>query len=712
MLVARRARTLIVMLLIALVGAGLAPAPLAQAATPAGGFVAVTPARVLDTREGNGGSGPVPTGRTLTVQVAGRGGVPATGAGAVMLNVTVTQATAGGFLTVHPGGTAAPTASNLNYAAGQTVPNQVLVKLAADGTIALTPTGSGTVQLIADVAGYTVAGTPTAPGTMVAQAPRRVLDTRSGVGAPTGLVRGETALTLQVAGRAGVPTAGVAAVIMNVTVTQTAGGGFVTAYPFASHPPTASNLNFGGGQTVANLVTVRLSDDGKVNLGVTGASTHLIADVAGYVLAGTPSGAGAVLSVDPDRLLDTRAGIGAAQASVPAGGTVELALTGVNGLPLGAYGAAILNVTVTQPTSNGFLTVYPSGGTAPTASNLNFARGQTVANLVTVAIGADGKVALRNTSAGSVHVIADAAAFVLGPVAIPRASSSTPIQGYNSSSDAAAGTGVSFVLPPGTYVVYKTEAGMANLTQHPGQPGVWVNPALYDKRPSSPDPTLTKYSNVQIDWSHEYPEDGHFAYPELGGVYRYPDGKIHLTFDLGYEYNDLTVTVLNKLRAKGVHATFYVTGNYLQERPDLVKRMLADGHVVANHSMNHPNTVQLMATGLKPAFDDFRAWEEQYKSVTGQYPDLWKYRPPSGIFSERVIAMAYTLGYVSELYDVALYDYDTDNQLSAETTMTRLRNQTSAGSMVLLHTVSTTNAQVLDQYLDYCRSKGWTFAEP
>ena len=126
----------------------------------AGSFASVNPARILDTRSGIGASGPVSGGGTVALQVTGRGGIPSTGVAAVVLNVTVTSPRAGGFITAYPQGSPLPTASNLNFTAGQTIPNLVVVPVGARGKIDLHNGSPGTVQLLADIAGYYLAGTP------------------------------------------------------------------------------------------------------------------------------------------------------------------------------------------------------------------------------------------------------------------------------------------------------------------------------------------------------------------------------------------------------------------------------------------------------------------------------------------------------------------------------------------------------------------------
>lgn len=142
-------------------------------------------------------------------------------------------------------------------------------------------------DLIVDVAGYFVGGVASAGGAFVSTAPSRILDTRTGTGASAGMVAPQGEVMLQVTGRAGVPAVNVSAVVMNVTVTNPQRDGYVMVYPTKESLPNASNLNFLAGQTVPNLVTVKIGDQGQVSLlNASAGSAHLIADVAGYYLAG------------------------------------------------------------------------------------------------------------------------------------------------------------------------------------------------------------------------------------------------------------------------------------------------------------------------------------------------------------------------------------------------------------------------------------------
>ena len=260
----------------------------AHAATAeAGTFRSLVPTRILDTRTATGATGPVGPGATITVQVTGRGGVP-TGAAAVALNLTVTETKAAGYITAYPTGATLPNTSNLNYAPGQTIPNHAIVKLSTDGRLTLKNTSTGTAHLIADIAGYFTAGSPDTPGAFGALPPARVLDTRTATGA-TGPVGPGATITVQVTGRGGVPT-GAAAVALNLTVTETKAAGYITAYPTGATLPNTSNLNYAPGQTIPNHAIVKLSTDGRLTLKNTSTGTaHLIADIAGYFTAGSPS---------------------------------------------------------------------------------------------------------------------------------------------------------------------------------------------------------------------------------------------------------------------------------------------------------------------------------------------------------------------------------------------------------------------------------------
>ncbi|MGW5398490.1 hypothetical protein [Streptomyces sp. NPDC003952] len=235
-------------------------------------------------------------------------------------------------------------------------------------------------------------------------APTRLLDTRDGTGAPKAAkIAPYKSTRVKVGGNGTIP-AGVTAVALNVTVTNTNSGGHVTAFASGTDRPTTSNLNYEPGQTVPNLVIVPVGADGYVELYNGGwESVDLIADVTGYF---TRSAASGYTAIDPVRHVDTRTGLGTRKGQVAGYGSFNATIAGGNSVPAGATAVA-LNVTVTNPKDAGHLTVYPAGKKAPTASNLNFSGGQTVANAVIVPIGADGKISIRNGSWKGTDVIVD-----------------------------------------------------------------------------------------------------------------------------------------------------------------------------------------------------------------------------------------------------------------------------------------------------------------
>ncbi|MFB9440047.1 FlgD immunoglobulin-like domain containing protein [Streptomyces showdoensis] len=354
-----------------------------------GTFAPLTPTRLMDTRAGLGvPKAKLGPGRTVSLDVAGAGGVPAKGVTAVVLNVTATNASSGSYVSVYPSGTQRTSASNLNFTAGRTVPNLVVVPV-VDGKVDFY-NHAGSVDLLADVAGYyTSAGTGT---TYRPVTPARLMDTRSGLGAPKAKVGPAGTVSLAV------PEPGATAVVLNVTATGATAGSFVSVYPYGTQRTAASNLNFTAGQTVPNLVVVPVKD-GKVTFYNRAGSVDLLADVAGYF---KPGASGAEYKpVTPARLMDTRTG-----APLGAGGTVSL--------PIDRPGATavVLNVTATGATAGSFVSVYPYGTQRTAASNLNFTAGQTVPNLVVVPV-KDGKVTFYNR-AGSVHLLADIAGYYVG----------------------------------------------------------------------------------------------------------------------------------------------------------------------------------------------------------------------------------------------------------------------------------------------------------
>ncbi len=376
----------------------------AGATTPAvsvtgGGFVALTPSRILDASAA--------ANVTTKLTVLGSGGVPASGVSAVTLNVTVeSSAQAGGYLTVFPDGVTRPTTSNLNFNPGATIGNSVVVKVGAGGKVDLTNSSGGSVELFVDVQGYFKSGT-VAPGGLTALTPARLMDTRNGTGGITGPVARAAVVKLSVLGHGGVPTSGVGAVVLNVTAASSQTGGYLTVFPDGVARPATSNLNFRANETFPNLVIVKVGSDGKVDFfNGTSGTIRLVADVQGWFKTGAPA-AGGFTPLTPGRRLDTRNATGGITGPVASGATISLPILGHLGVPPSGVGAVVLNVTAVASTGAGHLTVYADGISAPSTWNVSFPTNKTVPELVTVAVGADGKVAFTNTSGESVQIVAD-----------------------------------------------------------------------------------------------------------------------------------------------------------------------------------------------------------------------------------------------------------------------------------------------------------------
>ncbi|MFJ2959872.1 N-acetylmuramoyl-L-alanine amidase [Streptomyces sp. NPDC087270] len=365
---------------------------------PAGTFTAAGPTRIMDTRNGTGVTkGAVGAGKTISLQVAGKGGVPSSGVTGLVMNVTAVSPTTTGHVIVYPDGTTQPNTSSLNFPAGRTIANLVVVPV-VNGKVDFY-NSAGSVNLLADVTGYYTSSSSGSRFDPVG--PERLMDTRDGTGGVTGPVTAGQTVSLQVTGgTTGIPDTGVTAVVMNVTAVSPTATGHLIVYPDGTTQPDTSSLNFPAKTTIPNLVTVPVVN-GKVDFYNSAGSVNLLADVTGYYAA-----SGSLFhSTGPTRLMDTRNGTGGVKGAVAGGKTVTLPLTGHGGLPASGVTAVVMNVTAVSPTTTGHVIVYPDGTTRPNTSSLNFPTGQTIPNLVVVPV-VDGKVDFYN-SAGSVNLLAD-----------------------------------------------------------------------------------------------------------------------------------------------------------------------------------------------------------------------------------------------------------------------------------------------------------------
>lgn len=180
---------------------------------------------------------------------------------------------------------------------------------------------------------------------------------------------------------------------------------------------------------------------------------------------------------------------------------------------------------------------------------------------------------------------------------------------------------------------------------------------------------------------------------------------IYLTFDAGYE-NGYTAKILDVLKAHKVPAAFFLVGNYIESSPQLVKRMVKEGHIVGNHTYTHPD---MSAIATEEAFaDELGKMEAAYEKVTGSKMKKY-YRPPQGKYSEDNLAMAQDLGYKTIFWSLAYVDWYEDDQPTREEAFEKLIPRIHPGAIVLLHSTSKTNAEILDELLTKWEDMGYTF---
>ena len=387
-------------------------APATQEGTGHSSFVPIGPLRILETRSGPGlgtvdggfnGIGIRPDDSVLELGIGGRVGLPSW-AQSVVLNVTVTGAVGPGYLTVYPCGEARPTSSNLNYTVGTTRAVAVVARV-GDNNGAVCIYTQTSAHVIADLVGAYPPG-----ASFNAVQPARLLDSRVGPefttvdGQLAGLGRrlGGVTTEVKVTGRGGVPL-DATSVAVNVTAVGPAATGFATVFPCGETLPLASTVNFTAGAIVPNSAQVKVGANGAVCI-YSNVATDLILDVNGYDAA-TAVGR----FFEPTRVLETRPALTTADHQLEAGGlrpndsVLELPIGGRLGVPT-AIRAAVLNITVTDATGPGFLTVYACGSSRPVASTLNYTAGTTVANLAIAPTSSDGKVCIYTQAAAQLVV--------------------------------------------------------------------------------------------------------------------------------------------------------------------------------------------------------------------------------------------------------------------------------------------------------------------
>ncbi len=230
-------------------------------------------------------------------------------------------------------------------------------------------------------------------------------------------------------------------------------------------------------------------------------------------------------------------------------------------------------------------------------------------------------------------------------------------------------------------------------------------------------PQALSVSGEITNWGLSFQEEGQ---PPIGNVSQDALGKynalfctqerekvLYITFDAGFE-NGNTEKILDALQKHGVKATFFLVGNYFETQPELVKRMVADGHLVGNHTYSHPDMSKI--ADEKSFEEELRKNEELYREITGkEMPKL--YRPPQGKFCESNLEMAKKLGYHTVFWSLAYVDWYENDQPTREEAFSKLLPRIHPGAIVLLHSTSKTNGEILDELLTHWEEDGYQFGD-
>ena len=213
-------------------------------------------------------------------------------------------------------------------------------------------------------------------------------------------------------------------------------------------------------------------------------------------------------------------------------------------------------------------------------------------------------------------------------------------------------------------------------------------------------------TNVSANTRPGYSIELDTRYKKYNAHFIGPDEKkVYLTFTLGYEHNNLTASILDTLKEKNVNGIFIINMHYARSCPDLVRRMIDEGHIVGNHSANHYDLSTLSTDRVVSEIMNLHNYVLENYNYEMTY-----FRPPSGYFSERVLAIAQSLGYTTLQYSFAYVDWEVDNQPNPAAALQKMVNSLYNGTIYQFHTVSSTNAQVLGSFIDAAREKGMEIA--
>ncbi|MDQ1447882.1 MAG: hypothetical protein QOC79_853, partial [Actinomycetota bacterium] len=392
-----------------------------------GGLVRVPVARrLVDSRSGLGvPKAKLVAGTERVVQITGKVGVPSTGVAAAFLNLTAVDVDANTALSLFTDGTAAPSTASMVALKAEHVTQIVEVRVSSGGRIRVRNSAGATNRLI-DVAGYVLtpaASGPSTNGLVTATRPTGIVDTRSGLGAPKAKLGAGKSLDVVVPGKGGVPSAGAAAVFVNLTAYNASAATGLIVFPAGARPITL-NLSALPGTTRSNRVLVGLGTGGNIRVYNPTGTVDVRVDVTGWVANGTDASIAADSSnpQTPQRLVDTKTGTGLPKAPIAKGVDRTVTVAGIAGVPKMTSTTRPTGILaflrVTTASGNSTLSLRAGGTAVPTIVDITARVGQTMGTLVLVPLSVDGKIVVRNSSSstGSVDVTIDVVAWVGGSV--------------------------------------------------------------------------------------------------------------------------------------------------------------------------------------------------------------------------------------------------------------------------------------------------------
>ncbi|PZE27263.1 hypothetical protein DEI86_07150 [Curtobacterium sp. MCBD17_028] len=548
---------MLIALIAALLVAVTPPAPAHADATDTGTggrFVAAS-GRILDTRSGTGGySTAMPAGGYRSIQVGGKAGVPTSGVGAVVVNVTAVNMTQQGEVRGRPDGSTA-SALMLVFDGGGlgTTSNTATIAVGDDGTIQVA--SDVVTDLVIDVQGYYTANDDgTAAGGFVSVPGTRIVDSRNGTGVSKAQIAAGSSVTFQVTGNGGVP-AGASAVVANFIVIPAANGGYITPYPAGTSKPQRS-LQYAAGVPTSLTAQVALSSDGKLTVADDVNAIDLAVDVQGYFTA--TNGGGSVFTPAAGTVYDTRVSPNTALAGQE---TRAIPVSGQAGVPAVGSGVTAVALTLTAlhaANSGGNATVYADGAAKPATTSINFAGDSIRTNTVIVAVGSNGKIDLGNYSSDSTDYVLELQGWYN---ALPTGPTTTNVTGSRPSA-----TNLSFGIDDQTSAQVDVATGNL-LVGNSGLslPGVNASTTIGAAYNSRGWQTASSIGMAANRWQYALDGVGSLSAGSTGVIYTGPDGSTWL-FTVNADGSYTTPAGLQQTLAKS--STEYTLTSWTSKQVD------------------------------------------------------------------------------------------------------------------------------------------------